>query len=106
MSAADRWRILLHQQRSSDLSVAAFCRRAGVSQPSFYAWRRKLQGEVAFAEVKVSGETTAEAAGIELRLPDRRWIVGRPGFDRGTLIELLHVLEMHSSDMARSEAIR
>ena len=72
--------------------MSAFCERAGVSQPSFYAWRRRLRSEVTFAEVKVSREP-AEAGGIELRLPDHRCVLVRPGFDRQTLLDLLVVLE-------------
>jgi transposase-like protein len=84
--------------------VAAFCRRAGVSQPSFYAWRRKLRGETTFAEVKLSAEPVAETGGIELRLPGRRCVVVRPGFDRQTLVELLHVLEASSVDLGIRQA--
>ena len=93
--------------------MAAFCRRAGLSQPSFYSWRQKLRGEVTFAEVKVSPVTTpravetaaAERSGIELRLPGCRCVVVRPGFDRQTLIELLHALETNSSDQAVRETV-
>jgi transposase-like protein len=83
--------------------VAAFCRRAGVSQPSFYAWRRKLQDEVTFAEVKLPREAVAETGGIELRLPGRRCVVVRAGFDRQALLELLQVLEGGSSAPATRE---
>lgn len=109
MSTADRWRSLIQQQQSGDLSVAAFCRRAGVSQPSFYAWRRKLQAEVAFAEVKVSPASMPEKDGLELRLADGGCIVVRPGFDRRTLLELLDALETHSTHSphaARAEVVR
>jgi transposase-like protein len=102
---ADRWRRLIRQHQASGLSVTAFCLRAGVSQPSFYAWRRRLRDEVTFAEVKVSRETISDADGIELRLPGRRCVVVRPGFDRGTLLELLAALEASSSDPATREAI-
>jgi transposase-like protein len=34
------WRRALARQRESGLTVRAFCRREGVSEPSFYAWRR------------------------------------------------------------------
>ena len=110
---ADRWRRVIEQQQASGLTVAAFCRRAGLSQPSFYAWRQKLRGEVTFAEVKVSPATNsrggenaaAETSGIELRLPGCRWVVVRPGFDRQTLIELLHALETNSSDQAVRETV-
>lgn len=101
-STADRWRQFFHEHAKSGLTVAAFCRRAGVSQPSFYAWRRRLCGEVTFAEVKMPREATAEAGGIELRLPGERCVVVRPGFDRRTLLELLDVLR--AAGGAREEA--
>jgi hypothetical protein len=34
------WRRRLEQQRRSGLSVRAFCAAEGISEPSFYAWRR------------------------------------------------------------------
>jgi transposase-like protein len=34
------WRDVLRRQARSRSSVAEFCRREGLSQPSFYAWRR------------------------------------------------------------------
>lgn len=37
-----QWRQRLERQRTSGLSIAAFCRREGVSQVSSYAWKRKL----------------------------------------------------------------
>lgn len=36
------WRDLLARQDASRFSVAEFCRREGLSQPSFYAWRRTI----------------------------------------------------------------
>ena len=37
------WRDVLKRQATSDLSIRKFCEIEGVSQPSFYAWRRRLQ---------------------------------------------------------------
>ena len=37
------WRDMLNRQSRSGLSVREFCAKAGVSQPSFYAWRRKFR---------------------------------------------------------------
>lgn len=37
-----RWEALLRQFPGSGLSVREFCRRRGLSEPSFYAWRRRL----------------------------------------------------------------
>jgi len=103
--AADRWRKIIQQHQRSGLTVVGFCRRARVPQSSFFAWRRKLRAEVTFAEVKVSGETRVETGAIELRFPDRRCIVVRPGFDRTTLLELLAALES-ASGPATSEGMR
>ena len=36
------WRGVLRRQVTSRLSVAEFCRREGLRQPSFYAWRRTM----------------------------------------------------------------
>ncbi len=37
------WREVLVRQQQSGLSVRAFCQRQGLSQASFYAWRRTLK---------------------------------------------------------------
>ena len=89
----ERWRSLIQRQDSSGLTVSAFCERAGISQPSFYSWRRRLRSEVTFTEVKAAREPAREAGGIELRLAQDRCVVVRPGFDRQTLRDLLVVLE-------------
>lgn len=36
------WRELLARQAASGLSVRQFCGREGVSEPSFYQWRKRL----------------------------------------------------------------
>ena len=36
------WRERLGRFRDGDLKVAEFCRREGISQPSFYQWRKRL----------------------------------------------------------------
>lgn len=39
----ERWRQRLQEFESSGLSVAAWCRREGVSTASFYQWKKKLK---------------------------------------------------------------
>jgi putative transposase len=39
---ASRWVEILKRQSDSGVSVRQFCRTEGVSEPSFYAWRKKL----------------------------------------------------------------
>ena len=37
------WREILNRQADSGLSVRKFCATEGISEPSFYAWRKKLR---------------------------------------------------------------
>ena len=37
------WKLRLREFDREDMTVAEFCRRAGVSVASFYQWRRKLK---------------------------------------------------------------
>lgn len=41
-SKSVEWRERLQRYERAGLTVAAFCRREGVSVPSFYVWRRRL----------------------------------------------------------------
>ena len=38
-----RWRELVARQPKSGLSVRGFCRREGVTESAYYAWRRELR---------------------------------------------------------------
>ncbi len=42
--ARERWAGIVEEQRRCGLGVRAFCRRQGVSEHSFYTWRRRLHG--------------------------------------------------------------
>jgi hypothetical protein len=37
------WRGILRQQRRSGLTIRGFCRKQGLAEPLFYAWRRELK---------------------------------------------------------------
>lgn len=37
------WRGILRRQAESGLSISRFCAAEGISEPSFYAWRKKLR---------------------------------------------------------------
>ena len=85
------WRRMLRQWQRSGLSVRAFCEQHGLSQPSFYAWRRTLADRdahtVAFVPVELVPEPTPgptpgpAAAGLELLLPGGRVLRIGAGFD-------------------------
>jgi|SRR5579862_2649991 hypothetical protein len=93
-----QWRRWLGEWRSSGLSVRAFCARHGLTEPTFYAWRRVLAqrpaARRAFVPVEVvADQPTALASPLEVVLGDGRRLRVAPGFDAATLRALLGVLE-------------
>jgi transposase-like protein len=105
-SAALRWQRIVREQQASGLSVAAFCRRRGLTQPSFYAWRRRLRQAAGpapaadapdFVELKLAPAPQVDApppqAALELLLPGQRRVLVRPGFEPHLLRQLLAALE-------------
>jgi transposase-like protein len=42
VEAERQWRQRMNRFRASKLSVKEFCRREGVSEPTFYHWRKRL----------------------------------------------------------------
>jgi hypothetical protein len=89
-----RWAELIRQQGQSKLSVSAFCREHGVSDQSFYNWRKRLCGSepVRFALVDARAPVTKDSLPVELILTsgDRLRVV--PGVDEATLRTVLSVL--------------
>jgi transposase-like protein len=74
------WRDLIDRWKSSGQSVAAFCTAYGVSQATFYAWRKRLDlrnrsrtsPAPAFAPVRVVPDPTADVIlpnGLTVRVP-------------------------------------
>ncbi len=106
LAKEQRWREVLARQVASGLSGRAFCRREGLSEASFYAWRRTLAGRdgeslpqlpaaqrPAFVPAMVTGEPRPGksillelAGGRVLRLPD--------SMAAAWLAELVHALEV------------
>jgi transposase-like protein len=98
---ADQWQQVISEHATSGLSIAAYCRSWGISQPSFFVWRRRLAGAgvkaspsaASFVEVKAPASEVKAAGRIDVRLGGGRWLRVRKGFDRGLLVELVRVLE-------------
>jgi transposase-like protein len=42
--SAEQWSAWIDEQRNSGQTISAFCGSIGVSENSFYVWRRKLRG--------------------------------------------------------------
>jgi hypothetical protein len=95
-SKADQWAERIAAQQRSGVSVKQFCADQGVSEYSFYAWRKRLQqtGPVRFALVDRSPrrqERAAEAA-LELVLATGERLRISAGVDAATLRTVLGVL--------------
>ena len=83
-------------QQRSGMSVKQFCKEQGLTECSFYAWRKRLgeNGSVRFALVERSSqrrERTAEAV-LQLVLPTGERLLIGAGVDAATLRAVLDVL--------------
>jgi hypothetical protein len=96
---AEEWRQIIDGQQTSGLTVAAYCQERGITQGSFYTWKRRLRSPAkpirlpkpAFVEVKPPSLSASGA--IEIFLHGDRRLLVRRGFDRDLLIELVRALE-------------
>ncbi len=111
------WRRTLRQWRRSGLSVRAFCLQCGLTEPSFYAWRRivaerdqesaRVRAEPERDSVRRAAPASDDApafvpvrviemptqAAFEVVLERGRVVRVLRGFDATTLRQLLAVLE-------------
>jgi hypothetical protein len=89
-----RWHQRLQRFARSGLSIAAFCKREGVSEPSFYAWRRRLRdGSPRFLPVRV---VPSAAAPVEVLLPSGCVLRLSPGCELDWVRDLLNVFGVPS----------
>ena len=98
---ADEWAERIAAQQRSGISVKQFCKEQGLTEYSFYAWRKRLQesGPVRFALVERSvrrQERTAESA-LELVLATGERLRISAGVDAATLRIVLDVLRALST---------
>lgn len=85
---------------SGGLSVRQFCKQEGLSEPSFYSWRRKLTGD----SVQNDQDKSESSAFIEVAMPKNDHIAIEllltsgnvlrisPGVDTATLTMILSVI--------------
>ena len=99
-SRSDQWRERIAEQERSGISVKQFCKERGLTECSFYAWRKRLaqqQEPVRFALVERRAASRQEGiaeALLELVLPTGARLRISPGVDSTTLrtvLEALHV---------------
>jgi hypothetical protein len=93
---ADEWAERIAAQQRGGMSVKQFCKEQGLTEYSFYAWRKRLQEKVPvrFALVERSArrqERTAQPV-LELLLATGERLRISPGVDIPTLRIVLDVL--------------
>jgi len=72
------WRAAISEQRRSGQSVRAYCRDGGLSEASFYAWRRELKQRRTVRAQKTPQRTGRGARFVPVRLAAGS--VSPPGF--------------------------
>jgi hypothetical protein len=96
------WRGLLQQWQRSGLNPRAFCARQGISQPSFYAWRREiaLRDQQATTTPQAPNPTfvklaveTAPSSALEVVLANGRLLRVHCSCDPDLLRQVLRLLE-------------
>jgi hypothetical protein len=93
---ADEWAERIAAQQRSGISVKQFCKEQGLTEYSFYAWRKRLQekGPVRFALLERSARRQERGAEpvLELVLESGERLRIGTGVDTATLRTVLDVL--------------
>jgi hypothetical protein len=96
----DEWRERISEQMHSGMSVKEFCKERGLTECSFYAWRKRLQKQqepVRFALVEREAVTRQECvreAQLELVLLSGARLRIGAGVDSTTLRRVLEALRV------------
>ena len=91
----NQWRERIAEQERSGLSVKQFCRERGLTECSFYAWRKRLRKRepVRFALVERAAlQESATEALLELVLANGARLRIGTGVDSSTLRTVLEAL--------------
>ena len=94
-SRAECWRRLLQQQEASGQSVHVFCAERGLTEQTFYNWRKRLEVDAPASFALVRTETSAESSpgcGLQLDLGAGQRLLIPSGVDPATLRTVLTVL--------------
>jgi transposase-like protein len=93
---ADQWAERIAAQQRSGVSVKQFCKEHGLTEYSFYAWRKRLQhaGLVRFAlvERRPQPQEPGGEAALELVLASGERLRISAGVDAATLRTVVDVL--------------
>ena len=89
------WRTRISAQERSGISVKQFCKQQGITEQSFYYWRKRLQTTTSMRFALVEAEPrrgTAEHAAMELELTTGERLRISAGVDAATLRQVLEAL--------------
>jgi len=87
------WRKVIGEQTGSGQNVTTFCRGKGISDASFYTWRKRLSEETPLKFALVEAGTNGNgASGLELTLTSGERLQIGAGADGPTLRMVLSVL--------------
>jgi hypothetical protein len=93
---SEHWRERIVQQERSGLSVQRFCAEQGLSEQSFYVWRKRLRNQqpmrFALVETEAAQRQVATEAGLELVLATGERLRISAGVDLTVLRGVLEVL--------------
>ena len=81
-----RWREILERHADSGVTVREFCTSEGVSEPSFYAWRKKLRMG------KDGSPRSRSTRDRQDRSDDGRLFVPLQVLDTAATLEIIHPL--------------
>jgi hypothetical protein len=90
---SEYWRDLIKEQERSGMTVQAFCAEGGLTEASFYHWRKQLRNNapVSFALVEHNRGNKARMP-VEVTLASGDRVQVAPGTDAATLRMVLAVL--------------
>jgi transposase-like protein len=88
------WRELIAKQQQTGVSVRALCQQHGVSEYSFYQWRKRFakQPPVKFALVETDHSARIHAEALEVILESGERLRITPGMDAATLRLVFNIL--------------
>ena len=102
------WRRVLDRQRRSGLSVRGFCQGEGVSEGSFYAWRRELlKRDAATPDVADNRDTGGRLVPVAVISGSEASSPSRSVTQRASLLEIITPagLTLRFDDRTRPETI-
>jgi len=93
------WQMALEACKESGLSIAAFCKKEGITEAAYYYWRRNLRGGVSKTEAKSSPNflevvmPRSNNAVLELVFSSGSSLRINPGVDHKMLSQVLSALK-------------